>query len=154
MTGEIVFRKARRTDLPAIIELLADDPINGHRERPRESLPPRYSMHSKRLVRTTPMCWWWANWPVQSWPLLRSHSFHILLTRVVSTRSSKRSVLRRNCVPVEFGEKLMTHLAALAEDRSCVSIGLTTSSPPIDAQRFYAGIGFKDTHIGFKRNLR
>ena len=42
MSGEPVFRKARRADLPAIVELLADDPINGHRERPGEPLVQGY----------------------------------------------------------------------------------------------------------------
>jgi hypothetical protein len=48
----------------------------------------------------------------------------------------------------------MAYLTALAEARGCVSVGLTTSSPRVDAQRFYARIGFKDSHIGFKRDLR
>jgi hypothetical protein len=42
MSGEPVFRKARRADLPAIVELLADDPINGHRERTGEPLAQGY----------------------------------------------------------------------------------------------------------------
>jgi ribosomal protein S18 acetylase RimI-like enzyme len=48
----------------------------------------------------------------------------------------------------------IAHLTALAAARGCVSVQLTTSKSRVDAQRFYSRIGFKDSHIGFKRDLR
>lgn len=42
MSGGTVFRQARRADLPAIVGLLADDAVNGHRERPGEPLAQGY----------------------------------------------------------------------------------------------------------------
>jgi GNAT superfamily N-acetyltransferase len=154
MTGEVAFRKARRIDLPAIVELLADDPINGHRERPGEPLSQGY---------------------VDAFEAISANDAHVLVVgelagAIVATaqitfipyltqRGSKHAIVEAVRVTSQLrsrgiGEKLMTHLTALAEDRGCVSVGLTTSSPRIDAQRFYARIGFKDTHIGFKRILR
>jgi ribosomal protein S18 acetylase RimI-like enzyme len=52
-----------------------------------------------------------------------------------------------------IGEKLIAHLTALAAARGCVSVQLTTSKSRVDAQRFYSRIGFKDSHIGFKRDI-
>jgi GNAT superfamily N-acetyltransferase len=154
MTAEVVFRKACRADLPAIVELLADDPVNGHRERPGEPLSPGYpdafeaidADDANVLVVGEVAGAIVATAQITFIPYLVQQGSKCAIIEAVRVASSLRSR--------GIGEKLMTHLAALAEARGCVSIGLTTSNPRIDAQRFYARIGFKDTHIGFKRNLR
>jgi GNAT superfamily N-acetyltransferase len=153
MSGEIVFRKARRADLPAIVELLADDRINGHRERAGEPLVQSY---------------------VEAFEAIAADDAHVLVVgeqdgAVVATaqitfipyltqQGGKRAIVEAVRVASRLrshgiGEKLMAHLSALAKARGCVSVGLTTSKPRVDAQRFYARVGFADSHIGFKRDV-
>lgn len=154
MSGETVFRKAHRADLSAIVELLADDPINGYRERTGE--PPLQAYldafdaisaddahvlvvgeHDGAIVATA---------QVTFIPYLTQQGATCAIIEAVRVASRLRSH--------GIGEKLMAHLTALAEARGCVSVQLVTSRPRVDAQRFYARIGFKDSHIGFKRDLR
>lgn len=154
MSGEIVFRKARRADLAAIVELLADDAINGHRESPGEPLAQGY---------------------VDAFDAISADDAHILVAgecegAVVATAQITfipyLTQQGGTCAIIEavrvasrlrsrgIGKKLMAHLIAVAQARGCVSVQLVTSNPRVDAQRFYASIGFKGSHIGFKRDLR
>ena len=154
MSGEVVFRKACRADLAAIVELLADDAVNGHRERPGEPLLPSYcdafdaisadaaqelivGEHDGTIVATAQITF-------IPYPMQQGGKCAIIEAVRVASALRSRGI----------GQKLMAHLTALAEAQGCVSVGLTTSSPRVDAHRFYVRIGFKDSHVGFKRNLR
>ncbi len=154
MSGEIVFRKACSADLPAIVALLADDPINGHRERPGEPLARGYVDAFEAIIADE------ANILV-----VGEYEGGIVATAQI-TFISYLTQQGGKCAIIEavrvasrlrshgIGGKLMTYLVALAEGRGCVSIQLVTSKPRIDAQRFYSRLGFKDSHVGFKRELR
>ncbi|MFY9761115.1 MAG: GNAT family N-acetyltransferase [Xanthobacteraceae bacterium] len=154
MSGEPVFRKARRADLPGIVELLADDPINGHRERPREPLVQGYFDAFEAIARDD------ANVLVvgeQGGAIIATAQ--ITFIPYLTRQGGKSAIIEAVRVASRLrshgiGEKLMAHLTALAEARGCVSVQLVTSRPRVDAQRFCARIGFKDSHIGFKRDLR
>ena len=154
MSDGPVFRAARRADLPAIVVLLADDAVNGHRERPGEPLAQGY-VDAFDAIMADP-----ANalvvgelddeivttGQITFIPYLTQQGGRCAVIEGVRVASRLRSR--------GIGEKLITHLVALAVNRGCVSVDLTTSKPRIDAQRFYKRIGFKDSHIGFKRDPR
>jgi GNAT superfamily N-acetyltransferase len=154
MSGEIVFRNARRTDLPVIVELLADDPINGHRERPGEPLTQSYFDAFEAITADD------ANiLVVGELDGAVVATAQITFIRYLTQQGGKSAIIEAVRVASRLrshgiGEKLMAHLIALAEARGCISVQLVTSRPRVDAQRFYARIGFKDSHIGFKRDLR
>jgi ribosomal protein S18 acetylase RimI-like enzyme len=149
-----IFRTARRADLPAIVVLLADDAVNGHRERPGEPLAEGY-VDAFDAIMADP-----ANalvvgeldgeivttGQITFIPYLTQQGGRCAVIESVRVASRLRSR--------GIGEKLIAHLVALAADRGCASVDLTTSKPRIDAQRFYKRIGFKDSHIGFKRDPR
>ena len=154
MSDEILFRKACRADLPAIVELLADDPINGHRERSGEPLAPGYMDAFEAISADDAQVL-----------VVGEHDGAIVATAQITfipyltRQGGKRAIIETVHVAARLrsrgiGEKLMAHLTALAKARGCVSVGLTTSKPRVEAQRFYARIGFEDSHIGFKRDLR
>jgi GNAT superfamily N-acetyltransferase len=154
MSGAIVFRQARRADLAAIVGLLADDAVNGHREQPGEPLARGYveafeaimadaantlvvGEHDGAIVATG---------QITFIPYLTQQGGSCAIIEAVRVASRLRSR--------GIGEKLIAHLAGLAATRGCVTVQLTTSKSRVDAQRFYARIGFKDSHIGFKRDMR
>lgn len=154
MNAEVVFRKASRADLRAIVELLADDAVNGHRERTGEPLAQSYCDAFEAIIADDAHVLVVgeqagaivATAQITFIPYLTQQGGKCAIIEAVRVASQSRSR--------GIGEKLMAHLTALAEARGCVSVGLTTSTPRVDAQRFYARIGFKDSHIGFKRDLR
>ena len=136
MSGETVFRKARRADLPAIVDLLADDPINGHRAQPGEPLVQGYYDAFEAITTDD------ANVLVvgeQDGAIIATAQITFIpyLTQQGSTCATIEAVrvasrLRSHGI----GEKLMAHLTALAEARGCVGVQLVTGKPRVDAQRF------------------
>ena len=52
-----------------------------------------------------------------------------------------------------IGAELVSRLEEEAEKRGCVSIEVTTRKRWVDAQRFYKGMGFRQTHVNFTKDL-
>lgn len=50
----------------------------------------------------------------------------------------------------QVGTKLMNWVIDRARQRGCRLVQLTTNSARTDAQRFYARLGFKPSHVGMK----
>jgi PhnO protein len=53
-----------------------------------------------------------------------------------------------------IGAELVSRLEDEAEKRGCISIEVTTRKRWIDAQRFYKGMGFRQTHVNFTKELK
>src|SRR5438445_9165280 len=53
----------------------------------------------------------------------------------------------------QIGEAMMRHVIALAKERGCALIQLTTNKARDDAQRFYRRLGFIASHEGMKLKL-
>ena len=53
-----------------------------------------------------------------------------------------------------IGAELVSRLEEEAEKRGCVSIEVTTRKRWVDAQRFYKGMGFWQTHVNFTKELK
>lgn len=53
-----------------------------------------------------------------------------------------------------IGEAMMQHVIALARERGCALVQLTTNKARDDAQRFYRRLGFVASHEGMKLRLR
>ncbi len=152
--SDVVFRRARRADLERIVDLLADDAVNGWRERPGAPLAPSY---------------------VRAFEAIDADANNLLVVgemdgEIVATgqvtfipgltqQGGARAIVEGVRVAARLrsrgvGEKLIDHLGAAARARGCVCVQLTTSKPRVDAQRFYTRIGFSDSHVGFKRDLK
>ena len=54
----------------------------------------------------------------------------------------------------KIGEAMMRHVIALARERGCDRVQLTTNKERDDAQRFYRRLGFVASHEGMKLWLR
>ena len=52
-----------------------------------------------------------------------------------------------------IGHKMMHAIMAIARERGCVQMQLTTNKVRLDAQRFYETLGFEKSHEGMKVKL-
>ena len=154
MSEAILFRTARRADLPSIVRLLADDELGSSREKYAEPLPQSYyaafeqisADPSHRLIVAE------ADGAVVGTlhlMFLPSISFQGgLRAQVESVRVDK---LRRN---MGIGSRMMAWTVARARERGAHVIQLTSHLSRKDAHRFYEKLGFKGSHLGMKLELK
>ena len=151
--AESIIRQARRTDVPAIVALLADDPIAAGRETVDESLDAAYwrafdaidadprnallvCVVSGVVVGTMQLTFI---------PGLSNQGAELALIEAVRVDSSLRgSGLGRQMIDWAMDE---------ARRRGCRFVELFTHNSRVDAQRFYEGLGFERSHVGMRRGL-
>lgn len=149
----VTFRAARREDLPAIVALLADDDVNGHRENTAEPLAASYLAAFDAIAADANNVLFVgeqdgaivATAQITFVPTLVSQG----ATRAIVEGVRVSSKLRSQGV----GEKLLAWCEAAARERGCPALQLTTSHARAKAHRFYERIGYAHTHKGFKRAL-
>ncbi|WP_221348906.1 GNAT family N-acetyltransferase [Streptomyces beigongshangae] len=149
--GDLEVRPAAADDLPAIVAMLADDPLGAQRESPDDLTP--YLTALERLN----------NDPHQ----------HVVVAvregRVVGTlqltivpglarKGATRAIIEAVRVHAdERGSGLGTHFLEWALDRArsegCQLVQLTSDATRTDAHRFYERLGFEASHVGFKLRL-
>lgn len=147
------FRDAGHDDLPAIVRLLADDPLGATRERPEEPLPRAYrdglaevlaSPHNSILV------------AVEEGAVVGCLQLTIIpgVARLGMRRAQIEAVrVDRRCRGRGLGEALVRHAIQRAKEAGCRLVQLTTDKARGDAHRFYTRLGFTPSHIGMKLSL-
>ncbi|MET9370758.1 GNAT family N-acetyltransferase [Streptomyces griseoflavus] len=149
--GDLEIRAAVADDLPAIVGMLADDPLGAQRESPDDLGP--YVTALERLS-TDP----------NQHLVVAVREGHVVgtlqLTIVpgLSRRGSTRSIIEGVRVHAdERGSGLGTRLIEWAIDTSrhegCHLVQLTSDNTRTDAHRFYERLGFTASHVGFKLPL-
>lgn len=149
----IAFRRARAADLPAIIALLADDPLG--REREDVSLPPVPAYEAAFAVIDAD--------PNQLLAVVTGDD------RVIGTLQltfipglSRQGALRGQIEGVRIaadhrgaglGHRVFDWAISECRSRGCVLVQLTTDRGRPDAHRFYEQLGFVASHLGFKKAL-
>jgi GNAT superfamily N-acetyltransferase len=148
--GKVLFRRARRQDVPAIVGLLASDPLGATRETSGGELPEAY---------------WQAFEAVDN----DSHQFLAVAEldgRVVGTlqltfipsltyRGGERAQIEGVRVDAGsrdrgLGRAMVGWAIEQARVRGCRLVQLTTDQRRPDALRFYESLGFRATHAGMK----
>ncbi|WP_372344329.1 N-acetyltransferase family protein [Streptomyces sp. KL116D] len=149
--GDLEIRPAAAEDVPAIVAMLADDPLGARRESP-DDLAPYLAAHAR---------------------LAADPNQHLVVAvregRVVGTlqltvipglsrMGSTRSVIEGVRVHAdERGSGLGTRLIEWAVEESrrqdCQLVQLTSDATRTDAHRFYERLGFVASHVGFKLPL-
>ncbi|MEV5882273.1 GNAT family N-acetyltransferase [Streptomyces sp. NPDC052020] len=148
---ELEIRPAAEKDIPAIVAMLADDPLGAQRESPDDLAP--YLAAFKRL----------SDDPHQHLTVaVRGErvvgTLQLTIIPGLSRRGAIRSVIEAVRVHAdERGSGLGTRLIewAITESRrqNCQLVQLTSDSSRTDAHRFYERLGFTPSHVGFKLAL-
>ncbi|MEV6314211.1 GNAT family N-acetyltransferase [Streptomyces sp. NPDC051776] len=146
--SDLIIRPAVTADVPAIVAMLADDPLGAQRESPDELAP--YQRAFERL----------ADDPNQRLVVATREgrtvgTLQLTLIHGLSRRGATRCVIEAVRIHAdERGSGLGTRLIewALAESRreDCQLVQLTSDASRIDAHRFYERLGFTASHVGFK----
>ncbi|MEU6392469.1 GNAT family N-acetyltransferase [Streptomyces sp. NPDC046939] len=148
---DLEIRAATVDDVPAIVAMLADDPLGAQRESP-EDLTPYLAAHARL-----------SSDPNQHLVVaLRGDqivgTLQLTLVPGLSRRGATRSIIEG--VRIHAGERgsgLGTRLIEWAVDTSrregCRLVQLTSDATRTDAHRFYERLGFTASHVGFKLQL-
>lgn len=153
MTKAPSIRTARRDDVPAIVALLADDPIAASRESNTEPLPEAY---------------WRAFDDMAAQPgnlMLVAEAdgrivgcLQVTMIAGLSRTGTKRAQIEGVRVASgrrgeRIGETLVRHAVERARSAGCGLVQLTSDNARTDARRFYERLGFIGSHIGMKLSL-
>lgn len=153
--SDLRIRPATAEDLPAIVAMLADDPLGARRESPDDLAP--YTAALARLVAD----------PNQHVVVaVREEgtqekvvgTLQLTVVPGLSRRGSTRSIIEGVRIHSdERGSGLGTQLIEWAVDESrragCQLVQLTSDATRTDAHRFYERLGFEASHLGFKMSL-
>jgi len=144
-------RPATADDIPAIVDMLADDPLGARRESPDDLTPYRVAYqrvaadpHQHLVV------------AVRDGRVVGT--LHLTFIPGLSRRGASRALIEAVRVHAdERGSGLGTRLFdwAIEEARrlGCVMVQLTSDASRTDAHRFYERLGFVASHVGFKMAL-
>lgn len=150
---DVVFRRATADDVAAIVAMLADDELGRAREAPDPPLDQAYAAAFAAVDRD----------PNQ---LL---AVAVVGDAVVGTLQltfipglSHRGAWRGEVEGVRIatdrrgtglGRRLLEWAVAECRARGCRIVQLTSNNARLDAHRFYVGLGFQQSHTGFKLML-
>ena len=147
--SSITIRHARRDDVGVIVAMRADDPLGSARERLEDPVPASYFRAFEAL----------------------EHASHIQLVVAededgavigclqlcilpgLSSQGASRGLIEdvrvaTHCRSRGVGEKIVQWAVAEARAKGCALVELLTHSTRVDAQRFYARLGFQPSHVG------
>ncbi|WBB89333.1 GNAT family N-acetyltransferase [Verrucosispora sp. WMMC514] len=149
--SEVIFREAVRVDLPAVLDLLADDVLGRTRDVGEVdatyekafadiTADPRNQLVVAEADGEVVGCM-----QLTYIPGLGRHGTERLLVEAVRVRSDQRGR--------GLGRRMMTWAIDAARQRGCGLVQLTTDKTRHDAHRFYANLGFVASHEGMKLSL-
>lgn len=149
----MIFRKAAKEDVPAIVEMLANDFLGKTRERFEMPLPSSYYDFFYRIDADS-------NQELTVIELdgeiigTMQLTFIPNLTFCGSMRMMIESVRVKDTMTGKgIGTKMMEYAVERAKKKNCRIVQLTTDKQRKDAHRFYEKLGFKATHEGMKLHL-
>jgi ribosomal protein S18 acetylase RimI-like enzyme len=150
---DLIFRDARAEDVPAIVDMYADDELGHTREEPSDPLPPAYWRAFREIsgdARNRLVVAEDADEVVGTLQL----SFVAHLVLVGTERAQIEAVRVRSDRRSEgIGEAMVRWAIDEARRRGCGLVQLTTNADRTAARRFYERLGFTPSHLGLKLAL-
>ncbi|MFD5049726.1 GNAT family N-acetyltransferase [Streptomyces tendae] len=149
--GDLDIRPATAEDVPAVVAMLADDPLGAQRESPDDLEP--YLAAFERLT-TDPN----QHLVVAVRDGRVVGTLQLTIVPGLSRRGATRSIIEGVRIHGDDrGSGLGTQLIEWAIDESrrqdCSLVQLTSDKTRTDAHRFYERLGFTASHTGFKLQL-
>ncbi len=147
----VIFRPARREDVPLIVALLADDPIAAAREG--DPSDEAYLAAFQAIAAD----------PRQELVVAEADgevvgTMQLTFVPGLSRRGGERALIEAVRVGASMrgqglGRAMMRWAIDRARERGCRMVQLTSDKARADAHRFYTSLGFVDSHVGFKLGL-
>ena len=148
-TSTVTIRPARRDDVGIIVGMLADDALGSGRERIEDPLPPSYFRAFESVDRDPNIQLVVA----QDGDGAVIGCLQLCILPGLSSQGASRALIEdvrvaSHCRSRGIGEQLVQWAVAEARGRGCKLVELLTHNTRVDAQRFYARLGFARSHIG------
>ena len=147
--SSITIRHARRDDVGVIVAMLADDPLGSARERLEDPLPAAYFRAFEALEQASHI------------QLVVAEDedgavigcLQLCILPGLSSQGASRGLIEdvrvaAHCRSRGVGEKIVQWAVAEARAKGCALVELLTHNTRVDAQRFYARLGFQPSHVG------
>ncbi len=151
--GAVEFRQALIADLPAIIELLADDDLGRQREEVGPPPSPNYESAFHAIAKDANQLLAVAEQEGEVVGCLQL-TFIPGLSRVGAWRGQLESVrVSSKLRGSGLGRLLFEWAIAECRQRGCRLVQLTTDKSHPEALRFYQSLGFTASHEGMKLDL-
>jgi GNAT superfamily N-acetyltransferase len=151
---ETTFRLARRSDLPSIVRMLADDELGSRRERYEDPLPQAYYAAFEQIEADS-------NHELVVAELNGEviGTLNLMFLPSVSYQCGLRAQIESVRVDKHYqnrgiGSDMMNWIINRAGERGASVVQLTSHQSRTDAHRFYEKLGFKSSHVGMKLSLK
>ncbi|MFR9797500.1 N-acetyltransferase family protein [Streptomyces sp. MS06] len=148
---DLDIRPATEDDVPAIVAMLADDPLGAQRESPDDLAP--YLTALKRL----------SGDPNQHLVVAVRNgrvvgTLHLTIIPGLSRKGATRSLIEAVRIHADdrgggLGTQLIEWAVETSRREGCQLVQLTSDKTRVEAHRFYERLGFAPSHTGFKLQL-
>lgn len=147
---DLLYRNAVENDLPALVQMLADDDLGGKREDSSMPLDSKY-MDAFSSIRSDPNNELIVSCYDDSIVGMLQLTFIPYLTYRGSWRCLVEGVrIHSKHRGHGLGKKLFEWAISRAQEKNCRLIQLTSDKTRADTLRFYESLGFVASHEGFK----
>ena len=150
---DVEIREAEREDLPAIVRLLADDPLGSRRERYDDPLPEPYyqAFEAIRAQGGNYLLVATADGKVVG-------CLQLTIVQTFSRLGAPRALIEGVRVGasvrgIKLGERMIRYAIERSRAAGCGLVQLTSDNSRVDARRFYERLGFVASHVGMKLAL-
>ena len=151
---ELIFRKARKGDIPNIVKMLADDELGSKREDYKVPLPKSYYDAFQNIFQDKN----------QELVIFENFNKEIIGTlqltfiQYLTFRGGLRAQIEAVRIQKKFrgkgfGKRIFKWAIERSMDKGAHLVQLTTHMHRPDAIKFYKALGFRDSHMGMKLNL-
>ena len=151
--NDLSFRPSVESDLPAIVEMLADDELGHEREDPTIPLNPKYLESFAAIDRD----------PNQALVMVEDNGAPVGCLQLTFVPGLSRLGMWRGQIESVriaagnrgrgLGRRMIEWAIAECRERGCGLVQLTTDKNRTEACKFYKALGFQASHEGMKLKL-